>query len=178
MKSARGLVVDASGAVAIVRGEEQGSSAKARIVASSQAGIRVVVPSHFWLEVANALLRRHRWTSAATFEAIHVLDRLRLETMELGRPTLLLAVSLAESYGLTPYDAMYLALAESIDGELLTFDRTLRAAAGPRAVALDGRHRLSESPAPYEHDVTWPSYKGASAYLAKLRVEAREASAS
>ena len=136
------------------------------------------MPSHFWLEVANALLRRHRWTSAATFEAIHELDRLRLETMELGQPTLLLAVSLAESYGLTPYDAMYLALAESMDGELLTFDRTLRAAAGPRAVALDGRHRLSEASAPYEHDVTWPSYKGASAYLAKLRAEARETAAS
>jgi len=27
-------------------------------------------------------------------------------------------------------------------------------------------------PGVYEHPVTWPNYKGASAYLAKLRVQA------
>jgi len=32
--------------------------------------------------------------------------------------------------------------------------------------------KLSETPAVYEHDVTWPNYKGASAFLAKLRAEA------
>ena len=110
------------------------------------------------------------------FEAIHLLDRLGLETVDLDRPTILSAVDLAERHDLTPYDAMYLALADSIDGALMTFDRALRAAAGVRAVGVDG-HRLSEASAPYEHDVTWPNYKGASAYLATLRAEAREAAA-
>lgn len=178
MSAERPLVLDASAAVAVARSEVEGSTVTARIVARTQAGSRVVVPSHFWLEVANALLRRHRWTSAACFEAIYELDRLGLETVDLDRPTLLLAVDIAERHGLMPYDAMYLALTESIDGELMTFDRALRAAAGARVVRAVGRHRLSESAAPYEHDVTWPRYKGASAYLAKLRVEAREAAAS
>ena len=33
-------------------------------------------------------------------------------------------------------------------------------------------YRLHDAPAVYEHDVTWPNYKEASAYLAKLRTEA------
>jgi len=170
----RPLVVDASVAIAIARGEAEGSAAHAGIIGRTRAGSRVVVPTHFWLEVTNALLRRRRWTSAAVFEAIHVLDRLGLETADLDRPTLLLAVDVAERHGLTSYDAMYLALTDSIDGALMTFDVELARAAGNRATVLDARRRLSETPAPYEHDVTWPSYKGASAYLAKLRAEARE----
>lgn len=104
--------------------------------------------------------------------AIHRLDTLGLETVEPGRPLLLHAIDRIERHGLTAYDAMYLVLAESIDAKLATFDRQLAAAAGPRAITFDEGHGLHETPAAYEHDVTWPSYKGASAYLAKLRAEA------
>ena len=76
----------------------------------------------------------------------------------------------AERYGLSMYDAAYLALADSIDGEVLTFDQALKIAAGDRAITLG--HQLSETQVVYERDVTWPNYKGASAYLAKLRAEA------
>ena len=172
------LVIDASAAIAIALGEENGPVALAVLQEQVRSGARSVVPSHFWLEVANAFVRGHRRGTAETFEAIYELDRLELETVELDRPVLLSAIDFAERLGLTSYDAMYLALANAIDGSLLTFDRALHAASGPRAVPVDGRHRLSETPAPYEHDVTWPDYKGASAYLAKLRVEAREAAAS
>lgn len=172
------LILDASIAVSIARGEEAGAAAHGLIRARVRTGGRVMVPSHFWLEVANALLGRHRWTSAAMFEAVHVLDRLDPQTVDLDRPTLLSVVDLVERHGLTTYDATYLALADAVDGDLLTLDRALRAAAGPRAITPDGRHRLSETPAVYEHNVTWPDYKGASAYLARLRVEAREAAAS
>ena len=172
------LVMDASIAVSIARGEEASVTAHTVIRARVRDGGRVIVPSHFWLEVANALLGRHRWTSAALFEAVHVLDRLGPQTVDLDRPTLLSAIDLVERHGLTAYDATYLALTDAFDGELITFDRALQAAAGARAVPFEGRHRLSEAPAPYEHDVTWPDYKGASAYLAKLRVEAREAAPS
>jgi predicted nucleic acid-binding protein len=172
------LVMDASIAVSIARGEETGDLAHGFVRARVGNGGRVVVPSHFWLEVSNALMGRHRWTSAAVFEAVHVLDRLDPQTVDLDRPTLLSVLDLVERHGLTSYDATYLALADAIDGELLTLDRALRAAAGPRAVSIDGRRRLSETPAPYQHDVTWPDYKGASAYLAQLRVEARGAAAS
>jgi len=103
---------------------------------------------------------------------MHRLDTLGLETVETGRPLLLHAIDRIERHGLTAYDAMYLVLAESIDANLATFDRQLAAAAGPRAITFDESHGLHEPPAVYERDVTWPSYKGASAYLAKLRAEA------
>ena len=105
-------------------------------------------------------------------EAVHRLDTLGLETVEPGRPLLLQAIDGIERHGLTAYDALYLVLAESINADLATFDRELVAAAGPRAIVFDEGHGLHETPAVYEHDVTWPSYKGASAYLAKLRAEA------
>ena len=85
---------------------------------------------------------------------------------------LLSAIDFAERHSLTPYDAIYLGLAHAVDGSLMTLDIRLRAAAGERAISPDARGRLSETRASYEHDVTWPKYKGASAYLAKLRAEA------
>lgn len=106
-------------------------------------------------------------------EALHVLDRLGLVRVELDRPQLLFALDLAERHGLTAYDAAYLATAISADASLLTLDRDLAIAAGDRAVPLDSGHRLHETPAPYEHEVTWPSYRGAAAFLAELRAEAR-----
>ena len=177
MSVRRAMVVDASIAVAIARAEDPAWAAQGAVRARIRDGNQILVTSHFWLEVSNALRRRHGWSSAAVFESIYELDRLGLVTVDLDRPTLLSAVDLAERHGLTPYDAMYLALADSVDGTLMTLDRALRAAAAGRAVGLDG-HRLSEEPTVYEHDVTWPRYKGASAYLAKLRVEAREAATS
>lgn len=167
----RQVVIDASVAVAIIRNEPEGPRAAALIDRWTQDGARIVVPSHFWLEVTNALQRRHGWVGAAVFEAIHVLDRMAFDTLELDRAILLSAIDLSERHGLSSYDAMYLALAEALGGSLLTLDRRLRAAAGPRAASLDGR-RISESVATYEHTVTWPNYKGASAFLAKLRAEA------
>jgi predicted nucleic acid-binding protein len=169
-------VIDASIGIAISRSEPTRTDAAAAITRWTGQGARIVVPSHFWLEVTNVLMRRHRWNGAATFEAIHELDDLALETVELDRPTLLSAIDLTERRGLSSYDAMYLALADALDGVLVTLDRRLAMAAGPRATNINGR-RSSESPLPYEHDVTWPNYKGASAYLAKLRAEARDAAA-
>jgi predicted nucleic acid-binding protein len=166
----RPVVVDASVAVAMARDEPGGAAARAAIQGWKRAGRPVMIPSHFWLEVVNSLVRRHRWPGTEVIGAIHDLDRSRLQTVQADRASLLLALDRAERFGLTAYDAAYLALTESVDGELLTFDEALRIAAGDRAVAL-GR-QLSENPAAYEHDVTWPNYKGASAYLAKLRAEA------
>lgn len=165
------VVIDASVAVAIARREPDGAPAVAAINLWTRDGVRIVVPSHFWLEVTNTLQRRHRWGSAAVFEAIHELDRLAFETAEVDRPLLLSAIDLSERFGLSAYDAAYLALTDALGGTLFTLDRALRAAAGSRAASPDG-HRLSESAVVYERAVTWPNYKHASAYLAKLRAEA------
>ena len=66
---------------------------------------------------------------------------------------------------------MDLALAETVDGQLATLDRTLASAAGSRAILFGDGRRLHETPAAHEHDVTWPNYKHASAYLSRLRAE-------
>ena len=171
MTSGRAIIVDASVAVAIMRNEPEGPAAVAAIRQWTQEGARIAVPSHFWLEVANALTARRRWPGAKVLQAVHDLDRLRLETIELDRALLILAIDMSERHRLTAYDAAYLSLAVALDGSLLTLDARLRTAAGSRALHM-GPARLSETPAPDEHAVTWPSYKGASAYLAQLRAEA------
>jgi predicted nucleic acid-binding protein len=165
------VVVDTSAAIAIIR-EEAAGVAAARIIRTAElAGTRVVVPSHFWLEVLNPLLTRYRARGLDVIQAIHELDRLGFETIEIDRPLVLSTLDLAERHGLTAYDAMYLALAISLDGRLLTFDEQLRLASGARAIAIDGGHGTAETAAPYEHDVTWPRYKEAAAYLAQLRAD-------
>lgn len=168
-------VVDASAALNLVLSESGSVVVRARLEAWRRDGVSVQVPSHFWLEVANALIRRHRLPSNLVIAAIHGLDELGLETIELSRPLVLLALDLADRHALSMYDAAYLALAESVDGQLLTADRGLLAAASRhRAVAVPGdEHRLSEEPAPYKNrQPSWPRYRGISAYLARLRVEA------
>ncbi len=169
----RRLVLDASAAIAIVRAEPEGDVVRRTIDDWKHAGGTIVVPDVFWLEVVNVLARRHRWNGADVLRALHDLDALDLAPASFHRPLLLTALDVVERFGLTAYDAMYLAVA-LIDGAfLLTLDKQLAAAAGERAVSLDDGHRLHDTPAVYEHDVTWPSYARASSYLAELRASAR-----
>jgi predicted nucleic acid-binding protein len=165
------MVVDASVAVAIIRNESEGPVASGIISNRTAEGVRIVVPAHFWLEVANSLIIRRRWAGSRVLQAVHGLDELGFETVDFDRALLVLTIDTSERYRLTTYDAAYLALSISLDGSLMTLDAALRAAAGTRAVHI-GSSRLSETPAAYEHAVTWPDYKGASAFLAKLRAEA------
>ena len=69
---------------------------------------------------------------------------------------------LIERFGLTAYDAAYLALAQIKDARLATAYRELARAAGRRAILLGDEHVVSEGSAGYEHDVTWPDWRGAS----------------
>ncbi len=172
------VVIDASVALTSLRLEAGFREVDRRFRQWLETGARLVVPSHFWLEVSNALLRRHRMSGSDVFGSIHRLDELLLETAEVDRPLVLLAVDLADQFELTAYDATYLALAEILDGVLYSSDAQLLTAAGSRGlgVAGSGGHRLSEHPAPYgtPRRPTWPDYAGTSAYLAKLRAEARQ----
>lgn len=168
------VVIDASLAVARLRLEEQTPYILDRFREWSRLGTRLVAPRAFWWEVVNVLAIRHRHTGAEVLEAVHTLETLRIESRDLDRGQLLLAISAVERHGLTAYDAQYLVLAETIGARLATLDRALARAAGSRAIELGvggPSHRLSESTVLYEHDVTWPDYKDASAYLATLRAE-------
>jgi predicted nucleic acid-binding protein len=171
------VVLDASLAVARLRVEEHTPGILDRFRTWSREGVRLVVPRPFWWEVVNTLSIRHRYSGDQVLEAIHSLETFRIESRDLDRGQLLLAIGVVERFRLTAYDAQYLVLAETIGADLATLDHDLARAAGPRAIAFDddrpGR-RLSETRATYEHDVTWPDYKGASSYLASLRVEARQ----
>jgi predicted nucleic acid-binding protein len=168
--TARPIVIDASVGVGLIRGEPGDAQTRSVLEEAVSAGTRVVVPSLFWLEVMNPLMTRYRWAGVDVIRAIHDLDRLGVETIELDRPLLLSALDVAERHTLTAYDATYLAIAIVLDGRLLTFDEGLRFAAGGRAISTGG-HRLAQPRANYERDVTWPNYKEASSYLAQLRAE-------
>lgn len=173
------VVIDASIAVTRIRRQAGWDDVNQRVATWQRTGTRLVVPSHFWLEVSNGLMRRHGLRGSQVMEAIHRLDEIGLETVVVDRPILLLALDRAERFALTTYDAAYLAVAEALDASLYTSDRALLAAAGTRGLAVDGSpgHRLSEVKASYgpERPSTWPDYSGASAYLASLRAEATRA---
>jgi predicted nucleic acid-binding protein len=171
MRAEQGIVIDASAAVAFLVSEPEGPAVGRLLVAWSKAKRGVSVPSFFWLELVNSLLRGLEWPGAEALEAIHKLDVYQLTTVEQDRALVISALDLAERHGMTAYDAAHLALAIRLDAQLLTLDRQLAAAAGERAVPVeDGR--ISDLRRPYERSVTWPSYREASAYLAKLRAEA------
>ncbi len=172
MRETRPVVIDASVALAVLLDEPGSLDVERSIRRWAESGRAIVVPSHFWLEVVNRLGRIPGSSGQGTLGALHRLDTMELETIESSRSLLVQVIDRVERFRLTAYDAMYLALAESLDAELATFDRSLAAAAGPRAVPFGEDHRLHETPARYEHDVTWPNYKHASAYLSKLRAEA------
>lgn len=166
------IVVDASVAIALVRREPARAEVVGILRPRPERG-RCLVPDVFWLELANVLTRRHRLTPAQVVEALRDVDDLDLESVALDRAMLLLAIDVAARFSLAVYDAAYLALAEVEDARLVTLDRRLAVAAGPRAVPLRslGQLRLTESSEPYGSEpVDWARF---GPYLAKLRAAAR-----
>lgn len=165
----RGLVLDASAAVALVRGEAGAVVVRRHIDEMIRTGEPILVPGLFWLETVNVLGVRHRWSPAAIVEAIYELESLGLATTEVGRPVVLAVIDAVGRSGLTAYDAAYLVLAESAGARLLTADASLAAAAGDRAVLATPADGVAEEQRSYRVDPPWPAWKGASAYLAELR---------
>jgi predicted nucleic acid-binding protein len=165
------LVIDASAALAVIRAEPLRAVVRGYVTSHASAGGEVHVPSHFWLEIGNVLARRYRFSTADIVEGVQLLDEFGPRTVELDRTLWLLALDRMERHRLSAYDATYLALAESLEAQLLTLDTGLAAAAGTRAVKL-GPHRLAEEPAGYvtrEPSAVWAQF---GEYLASLREDA------
>lgn len=171
------LVLDASVAVALVRPERLSLLARRLVVQALGTGSELLAPSLMWLEAANALVRDFA-SPSATMEALHDIERFGVRTVQLDQALLVLACGHAHARRLTPYDALYLALAESEDGRLATADRALATAAGNRAILVTADSTdVHESPATYgtPPDPThadpdaWPGFDR---YLARLRDEA------
>ena len=92
------------------------------------------------MEVANVLAlaeRRGRLRTKQSAQFIRFLDRLPITVEELGREAIFGTVlTLAQSTGLTVYDATYLALAQRAGVPLATTDGPLRQAATSARVQL------------------------------------------
>ena len=161
------LVLDASAAIAIARAEPGVADIRRIVGDHLAAGGEIDAPQHFWLEVANVLVRRHGLTPVEIVEAIRDLDDLGIVTFEIDRPLLLLVLRSMLTGELSAYDAAYLALAEVVDGRLLTLDSRLAAAAGDRAIPGPWQRprRSAEAPAPYA-PLAGPAF---GPYLAELR---------
>lgn len=172
------IILDASGPLATLLDEPEAPLMIAATERWSASGTRILVPDHFWLEITNPLLRRHRWTSDAVMAGLRDVDALQPQTITVDRPILLLAVDLAERYRLSTYDATYAALAQVTGGTLATFDQALRQAVPDLLEPGFGdppERRVNDGDAPYgEHPVAWPDWSGIGSYLGVLRRRARE----
>jgi predicted nucleic acid-binding protein len=166
------IVVDASAAIALIRREPAWPALAEVLHASAREAVRLLAPEAFWLEIVNVLVRRHRLPPSEVVEALREMDDLDIGGVPIDRPLLLVTIDLQTRFGLSAYDAAYLAVAESENARLLTLDRQLSRAAGPRAIRLPGlgNGHLSEEPATYGEPVEWARF---GAYLGKLRAEIR-----
>ena len=126
------FVVDASMAFAWVQPNQASAEAEA-LLERIEAGVEAVVPSLWFLEVANGLLvaqRRKRVTAPERMLALVRLSALSLTVDEdAARDVFGRTSTLAEQFGLSVYDAAYLEVALRRNLPLGTRDRALRSAA-------------------------------------------------
>lgn len=127
-------VVDASVAIKWFI-PEQLSDAAGRL---QHPNLRLSVPAFFWLEIGNVLAKKIRRGELIREEGDYVLKELRHLPLQrhaddrLFRPAYALALQTQRSL----YDCLYLALAEVIDGRMVTADRKFYS-----ALANEGRGR-------------------------------------
>jgi predicted nucleic acid-binding protein len=124
-----GLVIDASVTMAWCFEDETTDALDALLdrVATESA----TVPASWRLEVANVLLvaeRRGRLTPAQTARFVALLTQLPIEVEAEGSADMSGLIGLGRAYGLSAYDAEYLALAAKRGLPLATLDADLRAA--------------------------------------------------
>jgi predicted nucleic acid-binding protein len=132
------LVLDASVALVTVLPEPNSATAQAILARVINDG--AVVPMHWSLEVANALLMAERRKTIPVGDhqlLLHQLAALPIVTdVETARRAWLETVAQAVAHRLTLYDAAYLELSLRRQLPLATFDTALRRAADATGVEL------------------------------------------
>ena len=135
------FVVDASVGVAWVY-PSQASSGTDQLLERLASGATVVVPSFWFLEVANGLLaaeRRKLLTAAERKKALETLSRMTFTVDEEASRAAFRATSeLAEKHGLSVYDAACLETALRRELPIGSRDEALRKAAKQRGVRVIG----------------------------------------
>ena len=123
-----GYVLDAS--VVVKWFVKQAEKDRAAAVACRSAYIagrfRIAVPGLCLIEVANALRYSARAREADVAEAIDALNVLDFEIVPTESALLKKANAIAWGYGVTMYDALYVALGEARSYPLITADDALR----------------------------------------------------
>ena len=131
-----GLVLDASVTLAAVL-QEANADLAANLIARVAAE-RAVVPSHWHLEVGNALLMSERRGNISPSQRAAYLEDLLTLPIEFDPETSTRAwracLTIASQYRLTLYDAAYLELSMRLSLPLATFDAALRRAAAAAGV--------------------------------------------
>jgi predicted nucleic acid-binding protein len=169
------VVCDASVAVAWLLGESAPAWVASFWHAVADGRVGVKVPTFFWLEVGNRLVREVAVAAEEALAAIVRLEDLGFQAIEMDRSLRLMAIHLAQRFRLSTYDALYLALADTSDVPLATLDRRLGAA----ATALGHRYGDDPGSAIGEMHVSYGTDRAADpmslaalgAYLAELREE-------
>ncbi len=167
MNGRSALVIDSSAALAVVLNEDDSASIDREIRLWTSRRAQILVPELFWIEVANTLIRRYRQPFDVVLETVATIDRIGVTTVRSDRAAVLAAIASTLEHGLTAYDATYLALAESLEANLLTLDRELAAAAGDRAVKLEVGD-VKETRVSYRLE-PWISWDEAASYLKAVR---------
>ncbi len=117
-------VVDASALGALLFGEPDASA-----IAERLGDARLTAPTLLHFEIASICLKKLRRAPAqrdALLAAFDLGGQLDIAVVDVDHGAV---VALAESSGLTAYDASYLWLARTLGAELVTLDRQLAAAA-------------------------------------------------
>lgn len=126
------LVVDASVVVAILTDLPSGAHATARFAAATS----LRAPELLDLEILSALRRLRRHGEISEPDARRVLNRFaRLPVLRVSHRHLVSQIWELRDR-LTAYDAAYVALAQALDGTVLTLDRRLVRAAPPGRAEL------------------------------------------
>jgi predicted nucleic acid-binding protein len=133
------FVVDASATLPWCFADEATTATNA-LLARLRTGDEAIVPAHWALEVANALLIAVRRKRISPLDADQFLQDLEFLPIRIDTTTKSQvrtgAFPLAEQYGLTVYDAAYLELAIRQGLPLATLDDDLRKAAGVAGTLL------------------------------------------
>jgi len=135
------FVLDASVTLAWHFKDEE--TAFSRAILERATDESVVVPAHWWLEIANGILtgeRRKRTTPDQAAPLVELLRAMSVETDFIpGEHAIERILPLARAHRLTVYDAIYLELAERRGLGLATLDGALAAAARSAGVSTLAR---------------------------------------